>query len=139
MDYNELAVKADEARKNAYCIYSKFSVGTALLAKSGKVYTGCNMENASFPAGSCAENTAFSKAISEGERGFTAIAIAGGPKGAPSDNTFPCGVCRQLMNEFTDRNSFDVLIVQKDLSYKAYKLKDLLPYSFGPEDMEDLI
>ncbi|MBQ8955345.1 MAG: cytidine deaminase [Lachnospiraceae bacterium] len=135
MDYSELGRLANEARKNSYCIYSNFSVGAALLTKAGKVYNGCNIENASYPAGICAERTAFCKAVSEGERDFKAIAIAGGPVGEAPDDAYPCGICRQFMNEFTDGNEFDVIIVHKDLDYSVYKLSELLPYSFGPDHL----
>ena len=135
MDYNELSKLADEARENSYCIYSNFSVGAALLTKGGKVYKGCNIENASYPAGICAERTAFVMAISEGEREFTAIAISGGPKGEKPNDAYPCGICRQFMNEFVKGDEFDVLVVHNDMSYSAHKLSELLPYSFGPESL----
>ena len=135
MDYRELARLADEARKNAYCIYSGFAVGAALLTSDGKVYQGCNIENASYPAGICAERTAFSKAISEGEHEFKAIAIAGGEKGRKPAAAYPCGICRQFMNEFVREDEFDVIIVHEDLDHEVHKLGELLPYSFGPEHL----
>ena len=135
MDYGKLSVLADEVRKNSYCIYSNFAVGAALLTEDGKVYTGCNIENASYPAGICAERTAFVKAVSEGERNFKAIAIAGGPKGEKPNDAYPCGICRQFMNEFVSGDDFDVVIVHKDMGYDVYKLGGLLPYSFGPEHL----
>ena len=135
MDYNELSKLADKARENSYCIYSDFSVGAALLTKGGKVYKGCNIENASYPAGICAERTAFVKAISEGEKEFAAIAIAGGPKGERSNDAYPCGICRQFMNEFVKGDEFDVIVVHNDMSYSVHKLSELLPYSFGPESL----
>ena len=135
MDYIKLSAIADEARKNAYCIYSDFAVGAALLTRDGTVYTGCNIENSSYPAGICAERTAFVKAVSEGERDFAAIAIAGGPKGDKPDDAFPCGICRQFMNEFVSGDEFDVVIVHKDMSFDVYKLDELLPHSFGPEHL----
>ena len=135
MDYNDLCRAAEEARKNAYCVYSGFSVGAALLTKAGKVYTGCNIENASYPAGICAERTAFCKALSEGEREFAAIAIAGGPVGEEADGAYPCGICRQFMNEFTDGDRFDVVTVRKDSEPGIHKLSELLPYSFGPDNL----
>ncbi len=135
MGYDELSRIADEARENSYCIYSNFSVGAALLTKGGKVYQGCNIENASYPAGICAERTAFSKAISEGEREFSAIAIAGGPKGEKPNDAYPCGICRQFMNEFVKGDEFDVIVVHNDMSYSVHKLSELLPYSFGPESL----
>ncbi|MCR5773453.1 MAG: cytidine deaminase [Lachnospiraceae bacterium] len=135
MDYSELGRLADKARENSYCIYSGFSVGAALLTAGGRVYTGCNIENASYPAGICAERTAFSKAISEGERRFTAIAISGGSKGEAPQDAYPCGICRQFMNEFVNGNEFDVIVVHSDLSHTVHKLKELLPYSFGPDNL----
>ena len=135
MDYGELSRAADEARESSYCIYSDFSVGAALLTRGGKVYTGCNIENASYPAGICAERTAFSKALSEGEREFTAIAIAGGRRGEGPDDAYPCGICRQFMNEFVEGEKFEVVIVHKDLSFEVHRLSELLPYSFGPKNL----
>lgn len=136
MDYSKLGSLANEARENSYCVYSGFSVGAALLTKDGKVYQGCNIENASYPAGICAERTAFVKAVSEGEREFKAIAIAGGPKGEKPDDAYPCGICRQFMNEFVSKDDFDVVIVHGDMGYKVHKLGELLPYSFGPDNLK---
>ena len=136
MDYTELCKTADEARNNSYCVYSGFSVGAALLTPDGRVYTGCNIENAAYPAGICAERTAFCKAVSEGEREFRAIAVAGGRVGEAPDDAFPCGVCRQFMNEFVDSDSFEVIIVHRDLSYTTYRFGELLPYSFGSKKLQ---
>ncbi|MBQ9568016.1 MAG: cytidine deaminase [Lachnospiraceae bacterium] len=136
MDKAELCRLADEARKNSYCIYSGFSVGAALLTANGRVYKGCNIENASYPAGICAERTAFCKAISEGEREFAAIAIAGGPVGEAPSDAYPCGICRQFMNEFVDGDSFEVLVVHEDMSFSTHTLAELLPYSFGPKSLK---
>ena len=133
-DYSELCRLADEARKSSYCIYSDYAVGAALLTKDGHIYQGCNIENASYPAGICAERTAFSKAISEGERHFEAIAIAGGRVGEKADAAYPCGVCRQFMNEFTERD-FRILVLQKDGSYSEHTMDELLPFSFGPKSL----
>ena len=135
MDYSELSRQADEARRHSYCLYSGYSVGAALLTRSGKVYTGCNIENASYPAGICAERTAYAKAVSEGEREFAAIAIAGGPKGGKPADAYPCGVCRQFMNEFVSGDDLDVVIVHKELDYTVHKLSALLPCSFGPGNL----
>ena len=135
MDYAQLCILADEARSRSYCVYSDFAVGAALLTEEGKVYQGCNIENASYPAGICAERTAFCKAISEGERNFKAIAIAGGPKGSKPDNAYPCGICRQFMNEFVSGDSFDILIVHEDLSYDQIKFSDILPFAFDPANL----
>ncbi|MBQ2453543.1 MAG: cytidine deaminase [Lachnospiraceae bacterium] len=136
MDKAELCRLADEARKNSYCIYSGFSVGAALLTADGRVYKGCNIENASYPAGICAERTAFCKAVSEGEREFTAIAIAGGPVGEAPGDAYPCGICRQFMNEFVDGDSFEVLVVHEDMSFSTHTLAELLPHSFGPKSLK---
>lgn len=136
MDKAELCRLADEARKNSYCNYSGFSVGAALLTANGRVYKGCNIENASYPAGICAERTAFCKAISEGEREFAAIAIAGGPVGEAPGDAYPCGICRQFMNEFVDGDSFEVLVVHEDMSFSTHTLTELLPYSFGPKSLK---
>ena len=136
MDKAELCRLADEARKNSYCIYSGFSVGAALLTANGRVYKGCNIENASYPAGICAERTAFCKAVSEGEREFAAIAIAGGPVGEAPGDAYPCGICRQFMNEFVDGDSFEVLVVHEDMSFSTHTLAELLPHSFGPKSLK---
>ncbi len=129
----ELAARALRARENAYVPYSKFAVGAALLSKSGKIYEGCNVENASFTPTNCAERTAVFKAVSEGERAFAAIAIAGGPiEGGALELCPPCGVCRQVLREFCGLD-LDVLLVSGDGSYKATTLEELFPYSFGPE------
>lgn len=136
MDKAELCRLADEARKNSYCNYSGFSVGAALLTANGRVYKGCNIENASYPAGICAERTAFCKAVSEGEREFAAIAIAGGPVGEAPGDAYPCGICRQFMNEFVDGDSFEVLVVHEDMSFSTHTLAELLPHSFGPKSLK---
>lgn len=129
-----LAAMALDARQRAYCPYSGFAVGAALLAESGASYTGVNIENAAFGPSNCAERTAFFKAVSEGERGFAAIAIAGGKAGeAPADFCAPCGVCRQVMREFC-QDDFKILLV-KPGAVKAYTLSELLPESFSPENL----
>ena len=128
-----LAAAALEARETAYVPYSKFAVGAALLGESGTIYRGCNIENAGFSSTNCAERTAVFKAVSEGEKDFVAIAVAGGPQGATAlDSCPPCGVCRQVLREFCELD-LDVLLVSGDGDYRAVTLGDLLPYSFGPE------
>lgn len=122
------------AMKNSYCKYSGFSVGAALLCKSGKVYVGCNIENASYSPTVCAERVAFFKAISEGEREFEAIAIVGGKNGEAVDYCAPCGVCRQVMLEFCDAESFKVIFGKKD-GYEAHSLSELVPFSFGKKNL----
>ncbi|MBS7526766.1 cytidine deaminase [Fusibacter paucivorans] len=129
MDYKALVEKAYEAAEMAYVPYSKFKVGAALLTKSGKVYTGCNIEIASFGATNCAERTAIFKAISEGEHDFTAIAIVS----SSHDYTYPCGICRQVIVEFS--KDIDI-IISKDYDYEVYKIDDLLPHSFTQIDIK---
>lgn len=130
----ELARLALDARERSYSPYSSFSVGAALLCASGKIYVGANIENASYTPTVCAERVAFFKAISEGEREFIAIAIAGGKAGAPAEReTAPCGVCRQVMAEFAD-GDFEVILAKSD-GFKTLTLSELLPYGFGKENL----
>ncbi len=134
----ELAGQAINMRAFSYTPYSHFNVGAALLAQDGKVYTGCNIENAAYTPTICAERTAFFKAVSEGERKFVAIAIAGGPKDASADKMqycAPCGVCRQVMAEFCDPEHFMIYLVKSLDDMKSYSLKELLPESFGPANL----
>lgn len=126
--YKQLVERAEEARKKAYVPYSGFSVGAALLGKSGKVYTGCNIENASYTPTNCAERTAFFKAVSEGETEFEAIAVVGGKKGENSQFCPPCGVCRQVMKEFCKEDFKIVLSDGKDT--KFFLLSEILPMAF---------
>ena len=128
MDYQILIDKALEARELAYVPYSNFKVGSAVLFESGDIYSGCNIENASFSPTICAERVAFAKAVSEGEREFKAIAIAAKKKGKLATFT-PCGVCRQVMSEFCD-DDFTVLVVTGEGIYEEYVLAELLPASF---------
>ena len=123
----ELLNQALEARNYSYSPYSKYKVGAALLTKSGKVYTGCNIENVGHSAAVCAERTAIFKAVSEGETDFAAIAVATENGGSP------CGVCRQVMREFAS----DLIVIIGDVTgqYQVLMLSDLLPYSFGPENL----
>lgn len=119
------------AREQAYCPYSDFAVGAALLTGSGKIYHGCNIENASYSVANCAERTAVFKAVSEGEKEFVAIAVVGGKKGTPPvDYTYPCGVCRQVMAEFGNPEEFCILVAKDVNDYKTFVLKELLPESF---------
>ena len=123
-----------EARKNSYSPYSHFQVGACLLTKEGRLYTGCNIENAAYGPTNCAERTAFFKAVSEGERDFAGIAIVGDKEGTVVDNyAFPCGVCRQVMTEFTDPETFVILVAKSEKDYLETTLADLLPNAFGPE------
>lgn len=124
MNYDVLVEKAKEAMEKAYAKYSNFKVGTALLTKSGKIYTGCNIENSSFGATICGERVAFVKAISEGELDFEAIAVVS----SSGDYTFPCGICRQFMADF----GLDTkVILNNGKENKIYTVKDLLPESFN--------
>lgn len=130
----ELIGTAMEQLKFSYVPYSHFHVGAALLAKDGTVFTGCNIENAAYGPTNCAERTAFFKAVSEGEREFTAIAIVGGTRQAgAADFCAPCGVCRQVMAEFCDPERFQIILGNERLEYKVYSLAELLPESFGKE------
>lgn len=131
MDIKELIRKALKAREKAYAPYSGFKVGAALLSKSGNIYTGCNIESVSFTPTICAERTAISKAVSEGDREIEAIAIVGNPQGY----TYPCGVCRQVIREFG--KDATLIIAKNENEYKVYKLEDLLPHSFGPEELDN--
>jgi len=126
--YNELIAVAKTAAEKAYAPYSNFSVGAALLTKSGKIYHGCNIENSSFSVTNCAERTALFSAVADGEREFEAIAIVGGKNGNLCEPCFPCGVCRQALSEFSD-GDMRVIIAFGD-SFKEYTLKDLLPEAF---------
>ena len=135
MTDRELIAAAIAARENAYTPYSNFRVGAALLSKSGKIYTGCNVENAAYTPTNCAERTAFFKAVSEGERHFSAIAIVAAPEGAPLRKTAPCGVCRQVMMEFCNPETFRILMASSTEEYTVSTLAQLLPEGFGPENL----
>ncbi len=127
----EMIQAAVEAQKKAYAPYSRFYVGAALLCKSGEIFTGCNIENASYPAGNCAERTAVFKAVSEGNTAFSAICIVGGPEGRHEDFCPPCGICRQVLTEFCDPESFLVILAKGTEEYRCYTLEKLFPLSFG--------
>lgn len=127
-----LIEEALSARAQAYCPYSNFAVGAALLTGSGKIYHGCNVENASYSVANCAERTAIFKAVSEGEKDFVAIAVVGGQKDVtPVDYVYPCGVCRQVMAEFGNPDEFRIIVAKTVNDYKTYILKELLPESFA--------
>ena len=134
MTKEQLASLAKDAMEKAYSPYSGYKVGAALLCKDGSVYTGCNVENASFSATNCAERTAFFKAVSEGKREFSAIAICGGKGGALEGLFPPCGVCRQVMREFCE-DDFEIHLITRD-SIETYTLGELLPVSFAPKTIE---
>lgn len=121
--------------ENAYTPYSNFKVGTALHTPEGKIYKGCNIENASYTPTNCAERTAFFKAVSEGEREFDAICIVGGKNGVLTEYAAPCGVCRQVMMEFCNPESFQIILATDTEHYDIYTLKELLPLGFGPANL----
>lgn len=123
---------AIEQLKFSYTPYSNFKVGAALLAKNGEIYTGCNIENASYTPTNCAERTAFFKAVSEGVRDFQAICIVGGKDGNLTGYTAPCGVCRQVMMEFCDPKTFQIILAVDKERYEIYTLEELMPLGFGP-------
>ncbi|MBQ3251949.1 MAG: cytidine deaminase [Oscillospiraceae bacterium] len=128
MEHIDLIDEAKQAMATAYAPYSGFQVGAALLCADGTVYTGCNMENAAYSPTLCAERTAFAKAVSEGRRDFTAMAVCGGKNGVISGICTPCGVCRQVMAEFC-REDFQILLVTPE-GYEKRTLGQLLPESF---------
>ena len=128
--------EAMKAREKAYAPYSKFLVGAALLTRSGKIYRGCNIENAAYTPSNCAERTAFFNAISEGEREFKAIAIVAGPQDGELCFTSPCGVCRQVMMEFCDWEKFQIILGTNAEMCQIYTLKELMPLGFGPDNLK---
>ena len=128
MKYKELIHSALEAREKAYCPYSNFKVGAALLCENNEVYLGTNIENSSFSATNCAERTAFFNAISEGNNKFSKIAVVGGKGGKITSFCSPCGVCRQVMTEFCDKD-FEILLYNGE-EIKVFKLEEILPRSF---------
>ena len=123
---------AIEQLEFSYTPYSNFKVGAALLTRSGEIYTGCNIENASYTPTNCAERTAFFKAVSEGVRDFQAICIVGGKDGKLTEYTAPCGVCRQVMIEFCNPKTFQIIIAVDKERYEIYTLEELMPLGFGP-------
>lgn len=135
MNEIELCKEAIDAMKNAYAPYSGYKVGAALLTEKGKLFAGCNIENAAYTPTVCAERVALFNAISSGERNFTAIAVAGGKDGVISGAFPPCGVCRQVMAEFCAPD-FTVLVVTGEDSYKKYTLNELFPQAFTPKNIE---
>lgn len=119
----------------SYTPYSGFKVGASLLTKNGKLYTGCNIENAAYTPTNCAERTAFFKAVSEGEREFEAICVVGGKDGILTEYAAPCGVCRQVMMEFCNPDKFQIILATSKEQYEVFTLKELLPLGFGPENL----
>ena len=135
MDRKQLIRQALDMLPKSYAPYSHHHVGAALLCADGTVYTGMNIENAAFSPTICAERTAIFKAVSEGHREFTEIVICGGMNGVPSTYCSPCGVCRQVMREFCDPKTFKIILARSEEDYKEYTLEELLPLSFGPENL----
>lgn len=133
MEPKELIARAIAAMDRAYVPYSGYRVGAALLCADGKVYEGCNIENGSYGATNCAERTAFFRAVFDGEREFTAIAVCGGKDGVIADVFPPCGICRQVMREFCE-DDFRIYMVGKDGVYLERTLNEILPDSFRPKD-----
>lgn len=131
----QLIREAIHSLQYSYAPYSGYKVGAALLTKDMKIYTGCNIENASYSPTNCAERTAFFKAISEGKKDFEAIAIVGGKDGVLTDFFAPCGVCRQVMMEFCHPKSFFIVLARSEEDYWIYTLEDLLPIGFGPKNL----
>ena len=134
LSYSDLIHSAISARSQAYAPYSGFRVGAALLGADGRIFTGCNVENAAYSPSNCAERTAFFKAVSEGVQDFRAIAIAG-PEGFL---TYPCGVCRQVMMEFCDPETFGILIVENKDKWQIHNLTGLFPQGFGPSTISNI-
>ncbi len=125
-----------EARNRSYCPYSGYAVGAGLLTSDGKLYSGCNIENAAYGVTLCAERTAIFKAVSEGSGKISMIAVAGGLKGQePADYAYPCGSCRQVMKEFAAEDLI-ILVAKSATDYKEYRLEELLPFGFGGESIQ---
>ena len=135
----EMIERAIKQLGYAYVPYSGFRVGAVLLTEEGKMYTGCNIENAAYTPTNCAERTAFFKAVSEGERRFRAICIVGGKDGVLTEYTPPCGVCRQVMMEFCNPDTFQIILATDTKHYKIYTLKEMLPMGFGPGNLEPAV
>ena len=131
----ELIREASKMLMRSYIPYSHFAVGAALLCEDGRIYTGCNIENAAFTPSNCAERTAFFKAVSEGEMKFTAIAIIGGKDRKVTCFCAPCGVCRQVMMEFCNPQTFQVITAKSQDEYRVDTLAQVLPDGFGPGNL----
>ncbi|XP_036996003.1 cytidine deaminase isoform X1 [Artibeus jamaicensis] len=129
----QLVLCSHEAKKFAYCPYSRFPVGAAVLTKDERIFSGCNVENCVYPLGVCAERIAIQKAVSEGHKDFKAIAIA---SDLQDDFISPCGSCRQVMREFGA--NWDVYMTKPDGTYVVHSVQELLPDSFGPEDLNKM-
>lgn len=130
INYKQLIQKAQNVKDNAHAPYSNFKVGACVLTNSGNMYVGVNVENSSFGATICAERNAINTAISNGEKEFLAIAIIS----SSNDYTYPCGICRQCLVEFS--KDMEVIIAKDTKNYKTFKLSELLPHSFTQEDIK---
>lgn len=135
----EMIRRAIRQMEFSYALYSGFKVGAVLLTEAGNFYTGCNIENAAYTPTNCGERTAFFKAVSEGERKFRAICIVGGKEGNLTDYTAPCGVCRQVMMEFCDPETFQIILAVSEEKYQVFTLKELMPLGFGPDNLKEKI
>lgn len=135
----EMIRRAIRQMEFSYAPYSGFKVGAVLLTEAGNFYTGCNIENAAYTPTNCGERTAFFKAVSEGERKFRAICIVGGKERNLTDYTAPCGVCRQVMMEFCDPETFQIILAVSEEKYQVFTLKELMPLGFGPDNLKEKI
>ena len=131
----EMIKLAIDQLQYSYAPYSNFKVGAALLAQDGTLYTGCNIENASYTPTNCAERTAFFKAVSVGQKKFEAICVVGGKNGILTEHAAPCGVCRQVMMEFCNPKTFKVILATGEDNYEIFTLEELLPLGFGPQNL----
>ena len=135
MDQNKLIDLAWKARENAYVPYSHFKVGACIALKDGTFVQGCNIENAAYTPTNCAERTAFFKAVSEGVKEFQAICVVGGRDGVLTGYAAPCGVCRQVMMEVCDPETFQIILAVSKDKYDVFTLRELFPLGFGPADL----
>ena len=129
-----LLTAAQKVKNRAYAPYSHYQVGAALLTKSGQIYVGCNIENASYGATNCAERTALFSAIASGEKDFEAIALVGGYENQIDGHIVPCGICCQALSEFCDKDF--LIIIKNEESYRTIKLQDLFPYAFSSQNLK---
>ncbi len=132
MNYEKLIESAIEARTKAYAPYSNFKVGAAILTEDDKIFSGCNIENASFGATNCAERTAIFKAVSEGYNTIKAVAVIGDP----TTYTYPCGICRQVITEFAENDEIEIILIKNKNDYIIKTLKEILPGSFTKRDLD---
>ena len=135
-DRRKLAAAAIRAAEFSYSPYSGFRVGAALMTEEGRIFTGCNIENAGYTPSNCAERTAFFKAVSEGVLEFDAICVVGGMNKVLKEYAAPCGVCRQVMMEFCDPDTFQIILATSKDQYEIFTLKELLPLGFGPNNLK---